>query len=136
MPVSLSHGNDVVDAPHSAFSGAAPELNANRADLDFYAVVFEVDAVIIVSLRVDHSAKEQVHAPMIPPCRPEVKPLDIGLAPSGRTRARGVRVDTSRAASTSPADRSYHLIDLRFFSVDGGTGAEQRSFHGAVTHAV
>src|SRR5216683_3536556 len=37
----------------------------------------------------------------------------------------------SPEASASPADRPYHLIDLRFFLVDGGTGAEQRSFHGA-----
>jgi len=52
----------MLSMPHTQPS-AVPELNANRADLDFYAVVFEVDAVIIVSLRVDHSAKEQVHAP-------------------------------------------------------------------------
>ncbi len=64
----------MLSMPHTQPS-AVPELNANRADLDFYAVVFEVDAVIIVSLRVDHSAKEQVHAPTIPPCRPEVEPL-------------------------------------------------------------
>jgi hypothetical protein len=33
--------------------------------------------------------------------------------------------------STSTANRSYHLFDLRFFTVDGGTGAQQRTFHGA-----
>jgi hypothetical protein len=33
--------------------------------------------------------------------------------------------------STSTVNRSYHLFDLRFFTVDGGTGAQQRTFHGA-----
>jgi hypothetical protein len=37
--------------------------------------------------------------------------------------------------STSPADRSYHLVDLRFFTVDGGIGAKQWSFHGAIADA-
>jgi hypothetical protein len=56
----------------------------------------------------------------------------------GAKWSRGVGVDMSRAASTSSADRPYHLIDLRFFFflVDGRTGAKQWSFHGSVTHAV
>ena len=33
------------------------------------------------------------------------------------------------ASSTAPADRPYHLVDLRFFTVDGGIGAECRTFH-------
>jgi hypothetical protein len=41
----------------------------------------------------------------------------------------------SPQASTSPADRSYHLVDLRFFTVDGGIGAKQWSFHGAIADA-
>jgi hypothetical protein len=36
------------------------------------------------------------------------------------------------ARSTAPADRVYHFVDLRFFTVDGGTGADKRPFHGAV----
>jgi len=66
VAVSLSHGNDIVDAPDPAFGGAATELNANRADLDFHAIVFQHDAVTVARRGVDHFAQEQVHAPMIP----------------------------------------------------------------------
>src|SRR5271154_4085542 len=31
--------------------------------------------------------------------------------------------------STAPADRLYHLVDLRFFTVDRGIGAKQWPFH-------
>jgi hypothetical protein len=41
----------------------------------------------------------------------------------------------SPEASTSPAVRTYHFVDLRFFAVDGGIGAKQWSFHGAA-HAI
>jgi len=41
----------------------------------------------------------------------------------------------SPASSTAPADRVYHFVDLRFFTVDGGVGAKQRPFHGAVADA-
>jgi hypothetical protein len=46
------HRNCGVDAPRPSFGGAAPELNANRADLDFYTLVFEEDTIIIASRRV------------------------------------------------------------------------------------
>jgi hypothetical protein len=41
-----------------------------------------------------------------------------------------VRLPSSPEASASPADRSYHLLDLRFFTVDSAIGARQWSFHG------
>ena len=37
--------------------------------------------------------------------------------------------------SASPADRSDHLVDLRFLAVDGGIGAKQWAFHRAVADA-
>jgi hypothetical protein len=37
--------------------------------------------------------------------------------------------------STAPANRPYHFVDLRFFTVDGGIGAKQRPFHGAMADA-
>jgi hypothetical protein len=42
----------------------------------------------------------------------------------------------SPEASTSPADRTYRLVDLRLFAVDGGIGAEQWSLLGAIANAV
>jgi hypothetical protein len=47
-----------------------------------------------------------------------------------------VSATASPKASTSPADRIQHFVDLYFFSVDGGIGAKQWSFHGAVANAV
>jgi hypothetical protein len=41
----------------------------------------------------------------------------------------------SPASSTAPADRVYHFVDLRFFTVDRGTGANKRATHGAMADA-
>jgi hypothetical protein len=41
----------------------------------------------------------------------------------------------AHASSTAPADWLYHLVDLRFFTVDSGIGAKQRPFHGAMADA-
>jgi hypothetical protein len=71
--LSLSHGDDVVDAP-----GPALKLNADRADLDLVAIAND-DPTIVARRRMDHFAQEQVHAPMIPPIWPIVKPLQLGV---------------------------------------------------------
>jgi len=46
--------------------GAGPVLNADRTNLDLAAIAND-NPIIVVRLRMDHFAKEQVHAPMIPP---------------------------------------------------------------------
>jgi len=49
-------------------------------------------------------------------------PADLECAMFGNKRFAG---------STAPADRVDHFVDLRFFTVDGGTGADKRPIHGA-----
>jgi hypothetical protein len=41
-----------------------------------------------------------------------------------------LRFGREAPGSTAPANRPYHLVDLRFFSVDGRIGAKQRPLHG------
>jgi hypothetical protein len=65
-----------------------------------------------------------VHLPVSPNCSFHA----INVAADRR----GVR---SRAPSTAPANPSNHLVDLRFFAVDGRIGAKQRPALGAMADA-
>ena len=56
---------------------------------------------------------------------PDRDGLEIGLAHQEGVAPGSPRPD----GSTAPADRSDHLVDLRFFTVDRGVGAEQRPLH-------
>jgi hypothetical protein len=49
LRVNLAHGDHVVDR-HPSLGSAADALDADRADLDLAAVVFENDAVIVEGL--------------------------------------------------------------------------------------
>ena len=63
------HGDDGVDGPCPILGGAAPKLNANRADLDLEAVAFVDDAAIVERLEMNILARAQVHLAAIRPAR-------------------------------------------------------------------
>jgi DMSO/TMAO reductase YedYZ molybdopterin-dependent catalytic subunit len=71
-------------------------------------------------------ARERRHCVVNPPRKP---PKDQA---ADREFSRGsIKRSRGPDASASPANRIYHLVDLRFFAVDGGTGAKQSSLHGS-----
>jgi hypothetical protein len=61
----------------------------------------------------------------------------IGLAHASTEAGVGFAVDDGREGlqlaaleSAAPTDRHYHLVDLRFFTIDDRIGAERRTFDG------
>ena len=55
------HGDHGIDAPGPMLGDATAVLNADGADLDIQAVIFEDDAVVVVRLWMNDFAEVQIH---------------------------------------------------------------------------
>lgn len=53
----VPHGNDCIDLPSPKLRTGTALLDADRADLYLESIIFENDAVVVVSLRMDYSAE-------------------------------------------------------------------------------